>query len=117
MVWAVTGRYKDGFAMRRERWQSCCEHGQELLLPRETSPSSSAVLDAVGVRGRILGVLGREKLQDQTFPWTHYDFGVLLAGGDEGVRSCLLLGLGLQCSSGLDASALLTKTGKNFSLL
>ena len=60
-----------------------------VLLPRETSPGSSAILDPMRVRDMIFGVLRRTNLQDQTFPWTSYNVGAFLAGEGEGVMCCL----------------------------
>lgn len=78
--------------------------GQELL----------PVLLPTEIREMDFGVFKRKKLRDQTFPWPSCNVGSLLAGGGEGVMSCPLLALGLQRSSGLAASSLLTKQTKKY---
>lgn len=57
------------------------------------------------------GVLRREKLQDQILPQTSSSIGALLAGGDEGGMSYLLLAH-VAAQLGLDASVLLRKQPK-----
>lgn len=117
MVWLPPEGMQGGGKV--QSWLCCAEGalGRNCCLCcRPERPALAAVpfLTLRGVREMIFGVLRREKLQDQTFPWTSYNAGAFLAGGDEGVMSCLLLALGLQHSSGLDASALLTKWKKKY---
>lgn len=91
-------RCNAGCAVRRECWAG----GAACAPARMHQPWQQCPCCWRGqVREPVLGVLRRKRLTDQTFPWTSCSAGALLAGGDEGV----LLNLGLQHSSGLDASA------------
>lgn len=87
----MTMRQKAGFALWREHY---------------------AIDAALGLRETVFGVLRREKVQDQTFPQISYSTGALLAAGNEGGMSYLLLG---SCCSAarLGRLRVAEKMGKN----